>query len=285
MGSNVLPGVTGHAPRPGARRCPYDAARRRDRLICLLLLLSPAGLTGQTLDGRLLDLESGAPIDLGVLVLLTADGDTVAMTASDPAGRFTLTASGPGAYMLLASAWGYTPKEDGAYELGPGEPMEIEFGLAPRAFELEGILVTTERPPPDHPLIRNGFVERYQLGLGHFISPRDLERTVFPDTEALFHYVPGVRIVSTTLSARGGEALGIEIERLVMRGPFGGWCTPTVFMDGQRVPYRPQDGMTLSELVPLPWIQAVEIYRNVAAVPPGFGPTGECGVLVFWTGR
>jgi len=215
-----------------------DELKRHASFLGALALLGATGATAasaQTLDGRLLDADSGAPIDLGILVLLTTEGDTVALTATDPAGGFTLSAPEPGAFLLRASAFGYTEKEDGVFELGEGGRMELEFRLASRAIDIEGILVTTERPAPGHPLIRNGFVDRYQRGFGHFISPRDLERTVFADTEALFHFVPGVRVVSTTTSAPGGGALGIEIDRVVMRGPFGGWCSPTVFMDGVRV--------------------------------------------------
>ena len=251
-------------------------------LLMAIASLGPSGVAAQTIEGLLLDADNGTPIDLGILVLLTAEGDTAGLTATDPSGRFTVSSAEAGAFMLSASAWGYVAKEDGVFELGPGSRLEVEFRLAPRAIELDGILVTAEAPTPDHPLILNGFVERYRTGLGHFVSPRDLDRSAFVSTEALFHFVPGVRLVTSTMSAGGGGALGTDIERVVMRGPFG-WCGPTVFVDAVRTPLAA--GMTLSELLPVYLVGAVEIYRNPAAVPPEFGPAGECGVIVFWTKR
>jgi outer membrane receptor for Fe3+-dicitrate len=123
-------------------------------------------------------------------------------------------------------------------------------------------------------------VERYQRGLGHFLTPYDLQRTVYRDTESLFHSIPGVRVVPL----RNAFAIG---DRVLMRGLMGGWCTPTVFIDGIRMEYDPQSGATLSLLAPIDWLGAVEVYRRTAEVPLQYGITtmGGCGVILFWTKR
>lgn len=254
------------------------------------LALVPPTLSAQTIQGRLLDVDSGEPINLGILALLTMDGDTVTMTASDANGLFSMTAPEPGAFLLRASAWGYAEREDGAFELGEDSRMDIELRIAPRPMELDEILVPIDRPLTDHPLVRNGFVRRYQRGFGHFLTPRDLERTVYRDTEALFYFVPGVRVVTSQRATVGGRSvLGPSTDRVLMRDPFrGGWCMPGVIMDGVRTQYSPGTGQTLSFVVPIGWIEAVEIYRRPAEVPAeyaGVANSVECGVIVFWTKR
>lgn len=254
------------------------------------LWLTSSSLQAQTIRGRLLDVQTGQPIDLGILVLLTADGDTVGMTASTPDGRFTFTAPDPGSFLLQAWAFGYSRRQEGVFELGEGGEMEIEFRISPLAIALEGMIVSVDRPRPNHPLIRNGFVRRYQLGLGHFITPRDLERTAHFNTASLFRFVPGMRVVTSSEStAGGGRVLGPATDRVLMRDPFGGgYCAPAVIIDGVRTRYSPGTGETLSLLVPIGWVDAVEIYRRPAEIPPEYAGAANlegCGVIVFWTKR
>lgn len=249
--------------------------------------LASSDLQAQTIRGRLLDAQNGQPIDLGILTLLTTDGDTVGLTATTPDGRFSLTAPEPGSFLLRASAFGYAEKEEGVFELGGGGRLDIEFRIASRPMELDDILVSTDRPPLSHPLVRNGFVERYRRGLGYFITPRDLERTVYRDSESLFHVMPGVQVVTSSRSTvRGRSVLGPSTDRVLMRNARGS-CAPTVFVDGIRTQYQPATGETLSLMVPIDWLEAVEVYPRPSQIPLEYGgPAGNnCGVIVFWTKR
>lgn len=261
---------------------------------CFLVVLgimgvAPATLVAQTIGGRLLDADSGQPIDLGVLVLLTEEGDTAGLTASTADGRFSIAADEPGSFTLLASALGYAQREEGVFELGEDSRIDIEFRIPPRPMDLEGILVPTDAPVSSHPLIRNGFVRRYQRGLGHFLTPPDMQRTVYRDTESLFYMIPGVRVAPSMRYVMGGRAmLGPSTETVLMRNPFeSGWCTPKVFVDGIRTQYRPGIGGTLSDLVPVGWIEAVEIYSRLSQVPPEYSAMEgkPCGVILFWLKR
>jgi hypothetical protein len=268
-----------------------DTRQRRAPFLIPVALVA-LGLTSvdaraQTIRGRLLDVETGEPVDLGILVLLTLEQDTVTMTASTPDGRFSLAAPDPGSYLLRASALGYAEKEEGVFELGEGGRLNVEFRIVPRPMELEGILVSIDGPTRNHPLVRNGFVERYRRGLGHFITPRDLERTVYPDTESLFHLIPGVRVVTSNRSTVGGRSLQGPLTERVLMGSPRGRCVPTVYIDGARTPYRPGTGETLSSLLQVDWVAAVEVYSRPVQVPVEYGgPTGNlCGLIVFWTKR
>ena len=256
---------------------PVPALRPLLPLAILLVAgaLTPSPLAAQSIRGRLLDSESGRPIDLGILALLTLDADTVDLAATTPDGSFTLSAPEPGTFLVHASAFGYTPRQEGEFELGVGGRLDVEFRIAPLALALDDMIVSVDRPRPNHPLIRNGFVTRYQQGLGRFITPRDLERTVFANTEAIFSFVPGVRV---SLS----QGFATE-DRVTVRGPFG-WCRPTVYVDGVRTAYRPEAGATLSSLAPVGWIEAVEIYRGPLENPPQYPAVGDppCGVILIW---
>lgn len=157
--------------------------------------------------------------------------------------------------------------------------MDVEVRMAPKAMSLEEVLVPIERPAEDHRLVRNGFVDRYQRGFGHFVTPDDLRRTVYLDTESLFRFMPGVRVLPSRNLFGSDEAV---VVRSMM-----GWCRPAVFVDGVRTRYDPGIGQTLSSLVPVGWVEAVEVYVSPAEIPLEYGITssGTCGVILFWLKR
>lgn len=248
------------------------------------LLSSP--LASQTIGGRLLDAQTGQPIDLGILTLFTTDGDSVAVTATTPDGGFSLTAPEPGSYRIRASAFGYAEREEGIFDLQEDGRREIELRLPSRPLELEGILVSTDRPTPDHPLIRNGFVDRYRRGRGYFITPRDLERTVYRNTESLFQFIPGVRVVAPEIwNVEGRRVVPMAASERVLMGNAWGGCTPKIYVDRVWTPYAPDAGERLSDVLPLHSIEAVEVYPKLHQIPPEYGgATGnKCGVILFWT--
>ena len=257
-----------------AHRMPWRAL-----VVLAALLLAPPSLSAQTLSGRLLDGRNGRPIDLGIMVLFTEEGDSVGLGVTTPEGRFSITAPEPGSFFLIASAWGYPDHKEGVFDLGEGASMEIEFRISPRPVELDEILVSVDAPLASHRLVRNGFVSRVQRGIGHFITPAELERSPYPHTESLFHMTPGVRVVPS-------RSLSVTGDYVLLRGMHG-WCMPTLYIDDIRTPYRPEYGESLSALAPIDWIEAVEIYRGPSEVPPQYGGTDwdPCGAIVIWLKR
>ena len=259
---------------------------------------SVAPLSAQTIRGTLMDLETGTPIDLGLVVMFTQQGDSIGLSVTDEQGRFSLTAREPGSFILLASALGYKETPAGVFELGEGGVMDVEYRIAPDPVALDELVVSLNRPIVEHRLVRNGYIRRMQRGLGAFVTPHDIEESPATSTEDLLAHVPGIRVADirtvqltdsdSAVSITPRSDLGQTVE---IRSPTGGWCSPTVYLDGARVPYA-TDGlaggpaMTLSSYAPLGTVQAVEVYRRAAEIPPEYsiGPGNRaCGVLVLWT--
>ena len=266
--------------------------RRRARgLLALAMVLTPATAvlvspaSAQTIRGRLLDVENGQPINIGLVIMFAEAGDSVTYTVTDERGYFSVTSPEPGSFLLLGSALGYRETVDGIFDVGMGGELTVEFRLPPEPLPLDEILVMLDRPVQQHRHIRNGFVRRYQRGLGHFITPYEIEKSVARNTEQLFHSVPGmvVRLADGPLSYLG--------DMVVMRNAGTGCgylCSPVVFVDGVRVRYDHLDGISLSGVVPLETVEAVEAYRSPAEVPVEYNITrsgDQCGVLLFWTKR
>lgn len=252
---------------------------------------SPAA--AQTINGTLMDLHSGQPIPLGLVMMFTESGDSVAMTVTDARGHFSLSSPDPGSFVLLASALGYKETADGVFELGEDGVMSVEHRLAPQPLPIDALVVSLRRPVLQHHLVRNGFVRRLQRGLGEFITPHDIEESAAISTEDLLAGLPGLRVGAVT--RRVDAVLPGELpeiyprpdigETVLIRSSDGRWCAPTVYLDGSRVHYEPELGSTLSNMADIGAVDAIEVYRRAAEIPVEYssGPESNCGVLVVWT--
>lgn len=280
----------------------------------------PPPAAAQTIDGTLLDLSTDRPIDLGLVMIFTEAGDSIDMALTDASGRFSLEAPEPGNFLLLASALGYRETPAGVFELGEDGVMSIEYRLAPEPIAIAEVLVSLNRPVLEHKLVRNGFVRRVQRGLGAFVTPYDIERSSATSTEQLLTHIPNVQVREVRIMRQvGGELSDAELTRglsnygseqftiyprpdigetVQIRAPNGGWCTPTVYVDGVRTFYETDamsydQALTLSTIAPLETMEAIEVYRRPAEIPIEYsageysagasGTGGSCGVLVLWT--
>lgn len=249
----------------------------------LTLLTVGVDATAQTIRGHLLDATTGEPVDLGLVIMLTEDGDSVTHALTDRGGYFSITSLNPGSFVLLGSGLGYEESKAGVFDLGMGGEVSVEFRLPAKPLPIDEILVELDRNVLEHKLIRTGFVRRYQRNAGgHFVTPHDIEESPARSTEDLLQPVPGVRVqqISDKDHGRIGDALLIESR--------GRLCKPTVYLDGARIRYQPETGGTLSSFIPLHQVQAIEVYRTSSEIPMEYNATrtardGLCGVLVFWT--
>ncbi|NIQ54775.1 MAG: TonB-dependent receptor plug domain-containing protein, partial [Gemmatimonadetes bacterium] len=132
---------------------------------------------------------------------------------------------------------------------------------------------------------------RYHRNVGgHFITPHDIERSPARTTEDLLLGIPGVAVQPISDDGPGSEFGRTPFvgDRVRIRSG-NGLCDPTVYVDGVRVPYRPEgrSPATLTSVVPLGSVEAVEVYRRPSEVPMEYNATqtggSVCGVLVFWT--
>jgi len=244
---------------------------------------APAG--AQTINGTLMEVESDQPISLGLIIMMTEEGDSITSGVTNSQGRFTVEAQEPGSFMLIASAFGFKETAAGVFELGEGGEMDVEFRVAPAPMPIDGLLVSLQRPVLEHNLVSNGFVRRVTRGLGVFITPAEIEKASARTAGDLFRGIPGV-----ALTRPGGGRNAFQGELLRMSSQ-GGYCAPQIYLDGVRMGSDVTQMMAIDQLVPLPQIDAIEIYRRPAEIPIEYGMTGAsgtggagpCGVVVIWT--
>jgi hypothetical protein len=256
---------------------PYNGRMTKgSRLMVLGLaiacaLSSGGDLSAQTVYGVLLERGSDRPIELGLVMLLTMEGDSVATVLSDEAGEFVLEASDAGDFRIAASALGYKPTVAGSVlSLPKGSSLTLEFRIEPLPIEIGGITIEAHSPLFQQPnLVRNGFLERAQRGFGRFVSPVDIESSPALSTSDLLVRTGRV----TTRYVLGGD-------RILMMGSRG-YCTPTVYVDGFRVDLS---DISIDVIAPKTDLEAAEVYRSTSEAPLRFGGGMEgCGVVVLWT--
>lgn len=250
-------------------------AARRTRMTVLGSLFVCAAAAGarcveaQTIRGHLMHRGNDQPIDLGLIIMLSENGDSITSTLTQSDGFFEVSSPDPGNYLLLAASLGYREARVGLFELGEGGEITVEFRLWREPLTIDGVMV--ESLVQDGPLVTDGFYRRMQRGTGHFFTPTDLAEASSARTIDLFHGLSGVRM---RMGSGGGE-------RLLLRGA-SGYCVPTVFIDGGRVTWN-ETRATLDDIVPFESLRAVEVHRGVSGIPIEFGSFNDCGILVFWT--
>lgn len=241
-------------------------------------------LLGQTITGTLMEVDSDRPISLGLIILMTESGDSVTSGVTNGQGRFSLTATEGDSFWVIASAFGFKETSAGVFEIGGGGEMNIEFRIAPAPMPIDGILIGLQRPVLQHNLITSGFVRRITRGLGRFITPYMIENSFARTSAELFRGIPGVFV--NPVGGGGGSAF---MGALVQMASMDGYCNPTIYVDGIRMP----EGMVIDNVAPIDVIDAVEIYRRASEIPIEYAMTassssmssGVCGVLVIWTKR
>lgn len=275
------------AGRRSRAACTVDGPRLlvTAALAFLLGAVAAPAVQAQTIDGTLMEVETGQPISLGLIIMMTEAGDSITSTVTDGQGRFSVSSEEPGSFVLIASAFGFKETAAGVFELGEDAAMDVQFRIAAAPMPIEGILVSLQRPVLEHNLVRNGFVRRITRGLGRFITPADIERSSARTAADLLRGIPGVHI---TQPGGGLASFQGEMVRMVSQNDY---CAPTIYLDGARIAPNMTTDTPLDQLAPLQTIDAIEIYRRPSEVPIEYGMTssgnaggrGPCGVLVIWT--
>lgn len=253
-------------------------------LVSVLCMISAAPAHAQTINGTLMEVETGQPISLGLVIMMTEAGDSVTSGVSNGQGRFSVEAPEGGSFILVASAFGFKETAAGVFELGSGGEMDVEFRVAAAPMPIDGLLVSLQRPALQHQLVKNGFVRRVTRGLGQFITPIMIEESAATSSEDLFRGIPGVGLSYP----QGG--INAFMGATVRLAGTGQWCTPTIYLDGTRLSVEMTASLPMEVIAPLQTIDAIEIYRRPAEVPVEYGMTqsgsgsgGNCGVIVVWT--
>ena len=58
-------------------------------------------------------------------------------------------------------------------------------------------------------------------------------------------------------------------------------CAASVYLDGLLL--KSSGGVSWDQMVPLDWIEAIEVYRRGSEMPAEFLGSGACGVVGIWT--
>ncbi|MCZ6755567.1 MAG: TonB-dependent receptor [Gemmatimonadetes bacterium] len=269
---------------------------------CLLVLLSGRA-EAQSLQGRLLDMESNQPISAGIITLLDENGVRVTTTVTGESGAWLLQAPRPGIYFVEAKRLGYEPSIDGPVEIAEGDSWSSVYHLRALAVMLDPVEVSAEATR--RYLELTGFFDRQRSDFGHYITPDQIEERQGNRITDLLTTIPGVRLVPT--------GSGLNARAIQLRGSFkpqAGLCQPRVFVDGMiflRGNSRPPgvdadgdierffdenpdlslyDGLSIDDVAHPSTVAAIEVYRSGAQVPVQFGGTSietQCGVIVIWT--
>jgi hypothetical protein len=180
-------------------------------------------------------------------------------------GSFQLPDIPAGTYRLVTSHIGFTTRED-SIEVRYGALMRYIIGLAVDVIELDPIEVAVRSVV----LENAGFYARQERGMGAYLTRQSWEDRAPRMPSDVMRTVTGVRVVPRTTGF--GNVL---LDR--------GNCAFRYFVDGVRV----GETFTLDD-IPTEWIEALEVYRGAATIPPEFrlppwAGRANCGVIVVWT--
>jgi Carboxypeptidase regulatory-like domain len=212
------------------------------------------------ISGRILDLQSGAPIRDARIALL---GTTI-RTATDTGGRFTVDSLRSGTYVLQARAIGYRVTV-WVVPLRDGELIDKAFELPPipdtlAAITVEGQSTFFERRMRE-------FEERRRARRGVFVTEDEIHASGATTLVDVLRGIPGV-----LLSCRLASCV-VEMTRSAQ-----GICRADWVVDGfpateSGTPHLPVTG-----------IVGIEIYRSPGETPAQFlKADSQCGVIAIWT--
>lgn len=243
-------------------------------------------LNAQTLEGTVIDGQSGEPIAMTYVALVTEDQRSVVAVTADTEGAFSLEAPSPGSYYVYASSIGYSPVVDGIFELGEGSLMEVEVRLEPDPVMMDSIRATVDRT--ERYLRTVGFYERMERDWGVFIDADEIGRRAVDRIAEVFRGIPRVQVFEPSSY---DPRTGFYPEIRIRHGK--DLCSPNLYVDGQLVHWGPgamdlegntrNDPAMPDEFVTPSEVAAIEVYRSGTEVPPRYNTSRGCGVVLIWT--
>jgi len=105
-------------------------------------LLTLTGTVGaQSIQGLLVDADTGHPISGALLVLTDDEGESVNKTMSDAAGAYSLEAPAPGSYRIRTDRIGFTSSTTDWIEIAVGEAIAFRVETDVEPIELTSLVV------------------------------------------------------------------------------------------------------------------------------------------------
>jgi hypothetical protein len=264
-------------------------------LIPCILLFLPSITIGQLVRGRVVDVASGQPLKVAQLELLD-DRDRVQLRAvSDSLGTFRLRGWTAGKYRLRTISIGYRTVTSDLLELMTGEEFELTVRMAVDAVPVEPITIVSRSRNSLTEIALRGYYDRRdmgrRIGIGRYLDRAEIEQKGKKLTDVL-QRVPGLRIVRSntctyvvTTSNPGGTN---SLTRVPSRtqstscdSAGGAVCPVNVYLDGMLMKIE----KSIDDMIPLEWVEAIEVYRRASEMPAEFLGSGACGVVGIWTRR
>lgn len=113
--------------------------------LAFLGFLSPGPAEAQTVQGQLLDRDTGQPVEGALVLLLGSDGKEFDGYLSNDAGRFLLRAPEAGTYLVRADRIGYETVSSEAFSLAPRQIFGLRLEMAETAIQLDELRVEGEQ--------------------------------------------------------------------------------------------------------------------------------------------
>lgn len=126
--------------KPGA----VAALRRVVGASCVFvgLTLGASGVSGQLIQGRLLDAENGAPVALAGVFILSADREVLVGSASDTSGLYSIAVPGDGEFYLFVQRLGYFENETPLFRAEADRTYSVDIEMRPEPFRMDPLSVT-----------------------------------------------------------------------------------------------------------------------------------------------
>jgi hypothetical protein len=247
----------------------------------LLTLVAPLSLSAQAvLAGTVRADSTGAPI-AGVEIVVEG---TAFRATTGPNGRYVIGGLTPGNRTVLFRSVGYHPVRTPVL-LVQADTTFANALMVPGEVILPPIEV---RATPDAPrgMGVEGLAERKRLGMGRFYEAEELRKSEHLGLNDLLRRKGGVLIESRRYE---GSNIWVAFHPH-RRDAFGvPNCIMQIYLNGTPVGRgglaglpgtRPED----LRLFDISSLEAVEVYRSAAQVPPEYGgATGGCGVILLWS--
>lgn len=265
-------------------------------LACAVLL--PAGASGQTIRGRVLDASDGRPVSAARVSVLAAEGVAVLASATAAEATFEFILPEAGTYRLRVEHVNYATVTSERVTMAAHQVVTVELHLDRDVIALDPLRVVAER---FEPIIMADVRRRQRLGFGRFILRDELDERFSSRLEDVLR-LPGGLVISYAQMPTG-SADTILVPVVTGRQAGLRQCFASVFVNGHPVftgeqidhslqpvpgsddPRRPEALERLLELFAQApdQFEAIEIYRGAGQVPAEFsGSASECGVVALW---
>ena len=197
-------------------------------------------------------------------------------THTNAAGEWTIVDAPVGTRMIEVRALGYAPARR-RVDIIDGAP-KVRVALSTMQSILDTVKVVATRMNNRD---GDGFERRRKMGIGHFITSRDMAKWNPVSTSEIFHRVPGVTLDYDTT--------GVD-KHLLIRGATGK-CAPALFINGLPMTSRTADGgdaisITADDLDT--WMRpadvvGIEVYLGDSAPIEFQQSLSGCGSVLIWT--